>query len=90
MVKGTRLKTLIIFITLLLSACRSGPQVDEGIITIHDCDSRHRCTVEADLVKPDKSLYELRGASLDGYYIMSPQHRRVLLNWAKANCKDEL
>ena len=75
-----------ILLLILLSGCKNGPQIDQGILTIHDCDQNHRCIVESDFIKPDNSLYELNGEKLDGYYLMSPSHRKTLLNWAKQNC----
>lgn len=76
------LRVLACGVVLAASGCKSGPQIDEGILTIVEDGSP-----VGDFVRPDKSLYEKRGLDLDGYTLLSPQDRKTLLIWARANCK---
>lgn len=68
------------------SSCATGPVYDECLLTvIYDINNIATGAV-ADCIKPDKTLYELPLAKLDGFYMYSSQSRSNILTWAKSNC----
>jgi hypothetical protein len=63
-----------------LTSCKTAPIYDECLLTV-DGDY-----FVADCIRPDKTLYELKGNSLDGMYLYSAEHRANIIKWAKQNC----
>lgn len=76
---------LVFGLGLSISGCKS-PPITECLLTIHDCDASDRCIVKNDCRKPDGTFIERNGMASDGACNIDAQDRRVLLNWAKANC----
>lgn len=74
---------------VLLTSCRDGPQIDECLLTIHDCDAGNRCLVLNDCRRPDGTFFERNGMLSDGAYNITARDRATLLNWVKANCDYE-
>lgn len=70
-------------LAFLISGCKSGPQIDECLLTYVE-----GLPPIGDCVRPDKTTYECSGSKcLDGVYFYSAADRAALIKWAKANCK---
>lgn len=84
-------KGMIAGVVLLasLSGCKTGPQADECLQTIYDCDAGNppRCSIVADCVHPDGKAFERKGHELDGDYTYTPNDRSIIIKWARENCK---
>lgn len=75
-------------LTLFLVSCKNGPQVDECLQTIYDCDpiDKTMCHIVADCIHPDGKPFEKHGTELDGNYSYTPEDRQTIILWAKQRC----